>query len=927
MSGSQFRGKFVEDARIAAEILAWKTNRSIYPGWIILPHNNRRRLWEKTRIWSSLIQARCQEQGAIVALSWLAELVWRTSRSLMPVTKELADLLEWCIKSVVPVSSLIEGADTIHPSAPATVEVNWSDVTAQWNEVTSSLMRFKREQRDKRGFDSLREKAEFVGGLTDFAAYESCLMGLETPDLRAVRKQVHEWSPSELVWSLRRTGVLIELGEGREARRLALDIVEAARRHSGHDSGRFEAISIEGWALQLIWATEATAATDLHRRETPAQRWHELARYKCDPFEELNPIRDALGTIRDRLTRRIRNSGSYAMHDDEAVGIVAARLCEEAAQPTWYQDEGGFGRHILSGHLFESAAIALGSGQPRRALSLLFRAGDAESVEAVLDTHRVAALDKADAAEFLASVRFVLNGPSPMQVPGIAQPFSAALQIAAHLVCRAPIEDVMALLKCSISLLGNAVIARHRPVWDGSRKLLSESLSVLSPDQKGEVALLVLGLPLVGCDPIPVHARLEDDVAMMLLGNRLGTVQQSGVVVTKLLAGVAEGGLARARALLRLAVMFRAGMLSPEVVQTVAVRVWDNGEAWPEEVFVPDWVIVNLPEPRPGLAETVFRARCVKRAFPSLYTEMKLPDGETRRGLSGINPYNDPLDNVLTVTSRPWNSGINDGYVRVAWAAGEIEEILGNALRWWNGEGKELARTQKPDREMQPNLRLRLLSEFIAYAAVPATSLSPEILQPIVDLLEDAGSKGWPVDAAWPILTRLSHDCERRATRHLRAALSSGSRERSRYAAFASFAWLEAATAGVISKPPQDLIDSLAREIRMRRPELLVAALFFFRRMVQLRRVEAVGGLLDDVAVGLEYLLEDTRYRVPSEADGAVPYAEVPQVKEYAAALAGTLTRMAVLDSDLANRWREIGTADSLTAVKRAYEEALALVA
>lgn len=930
MSGSEFRGKFVQDARIAEEVAAWKANRLAYPGWVVLPQANRRRLWDHTRSWSELILARCQEQELPSALSWLAELTWRVRLSFIPMTQQHAHLLDWVTSSIVPDSRLANVTSRLHPGMHLDATVNWSQITADWIEVSSALLCYRREQRDQESFNAIREKIRLVEGLADFAAYETCLMGLEIPDQVIVRKEVDAWIPQNLIWTLRKAAVLIELGDGREGYRLASEVVEGARRHCGHDQGRYEAMSLEGWALQLAWATGSASNTSSKPRETPPQRWHELARYKCDPFAELDPIRDALRVICGRLEGHDRVSPTADSENDEIIGFTAARMCEDAAQPTSYHTNAGFSHYELSKQILKHAAIALDPNNPRRALSLLFRAGDGGSIKKVFDDHRVAALSDKDAADFFASACDVLYSHRIFQPHNDQQALVAALHVAAQLVCRAKPNDVADLAKCSIALFGNPDPTRLGKIREGESRVLAACLLATPRENRSELTLPILGLPLLGCDPIPGHAALENDVSIMLLGYEVPKGQKPSAtdiaaVTTRLLTGIVEGGVVQARALLRIAIMQRHGLLSLEAARVVTDEIWkhSHGGNWPRVQGVPDWVIANLPEVQPGAAETGFRRQCTTRSFPSLFVEVDGGDGVRRRGVGGSNPENDPLDNAWRATIPPWDLGDNVGFLHVSWSMLEVRDLLGHAICWWQVEGRDLAKRRNLGRGFQPETRLRLLAEFVAYAALPIADLPLETLTAVSELLEEANAEGCLIDIAWPLLAKLGPDGERRATRHLRKALASGKRTRSQPAAFATVAWLEAAANGVMVQPPSDLIDSLAHEVKMREPAILPAALFFLKRMIQLRRLSAVGNLLEDIAVGLEYLLEDTRYRVRSEPDGAVPYAEVPQIREHAAALAGTLTGLSVLEPDLAAQWRIIGETDPLPLVRQAYQEGI----
>lgn len=924
MSGAVFWGGFVEDARVTSEVEAWWVNRLAYPGWVVLPRSNRERLWERTEWWCVPILERCREQEATVALSWLAELTWRVTRALRPITVKHAELLEWIVGRVVPTTSVTGlASDVLHPGASGPTELDWTRVTTEWSEVASALLRYRRERRDRDAFTELRTRTDLVGGLKDFAAYEACLLELEAPDHKAVQRELKAWNPSELVWALRRAAVMAEIGKVIEGHRLASEIVETLRRHSGHDQGRFEAISLEGWALELVRATANATGAPAMSLGSYRQRREELARYRCDPTAEIDPLHVTLRSVCEQLMARVPAPELGAA----TTGFLSARLCEDAARAE------GFGTYGLARALLKDAAVALVPDHPRRAVSLLLRVGDAGLIREAFDRHRVAALNKEDAAELFASARNALEQHASNRLRDDYRSLAAVLAMAGCFVCRSTPDEAADAAKRAIGFLARPDVASHGQCWDAARGLLIESLDALPHERRGELILPVLGIPLIGCDPVPSLQLLGSDIATDLLGRSVlpsghaSNQAEAAVVSGRLLAGLFEGQATRARALLRIVIMHRRGLLPRTVTQTVVDAIWADVPkgGWPSIPGFPDSLIIDLPEREQGAVQAIFRARCASRPFASIEGETIMPDGTVRRTFSSRNPENDPLENAHHATNWPWQSDGGHNFVRVCWDLREVTAILNAALGWWKAEGRAIALLRKSSAHelMQPAPRLRLLADFIACAALPLSEMPMDVVAAISEMLVEAGDWGWPVETAWPFLAKMGAEGRLQAARRLRRALASEDEGRAHSAAIASFAWLEAAAIGVMDPPPADLSESLGHDIRMRRPGTLPAALFFIRRMIISDQAQAMQGLLDDVAIGLEYLLSETQYRLPSEPDGTIPYDKVPQIRREAAALAGTLVRLSWLDPDFDAAWRFVGQNDPLPEVRRAFEEAL----
>ncbi len=605
----------------------------------------------------------------------------------------------------------------------------------------------------------------------------------------------------------------------------------------------------------------------------------------------------------------------------DAIPFGVARLCEDAARPARSE------HFTVAARQLRSAAVALTSSRPRRSFSLLVRSGGEEKAAAAFSLHRVAELGEADAGHFIQALIGLLR-----RCPFVDEPADRGLggtvyALAAQFAPRAGPDDAMALLKEAIRLLADTRMTNSWSAWKALQALLEESMSSLPAGSRSDAALLVLGLPLTGCDPAPAP-QTDLDVSLVLLGCGLPVAPapppNAEQVGEQLLAGMSIPGLSRARACRRLAIMSRCGMLSRELEERTAAALWRDVVDWPAEPDVPDWVILNYPDGGTGRAEAGFRRRCLSGPLRSLITVRVLFDGREGKFVGAANPEEDPLENVLSTLPRPWQGRNGPRLAKVDWSVAELAALLGQAADWWKAEGLELAskRTQRSD-GLQPGGRLRCVVGIIYCSALTERDLPVETVEQVASMLRKADDAGFPVAAGWPLLARLGQQGEQEAIHRLRKAFASGRREVSEGAAYGVFSWWEAASREILPPPPRDLVDSLANDVRMRRPGMLHAAIFFLNRILETGQ-NLEPRLLNDMAIGLDYLLEDARYRTPVEPDGAVPYDDVPHIRQLAATLAGTLARSPIRDTQAVLAWRDIALSDPLVAVRHAYSNAVA---
>lgn len=76
-SGHQYK-ELELDLKIDAIVEVWQSNRCLYPGWLVLPWSNHKKLMKKTIAWELVIPERAaQQRDHKKAVKWLLELSWR----------------------------------------------------------------------------------------------------------------------------------------------------------------------------------------------------------------------------------------------------------------------------------------------------------------------------------------------------------------------------------------------------------------------------------------------------------------------------------------------------------------------------------------------------------------------------------------------------------------------------------------------------------------------------------------------------------------------------------------------------------------------------------------------------------------------------------------------------------------------------------
>lgn len=280
------------NTQIEAAIRRWRRDRASYPRWLIAPAEDRQRLWLSTKTWVEPVLKGTASWSATDRVLAFSELNWRLEVALVPL------FAEWRAEMDAAASRFVEGGRAARDEPPAKDRLKtgarsaWSSEEA-WVRVMLALVREARETHDATRWGDYMERLEGVidhhSRLVDRYRYERVLWALARIDRRLVRALLAEWQPAPgaLKASLWRAGLLAEVGQRKEARKILREVLEDTRRATRHGDGRsVELLSIEGWCTYLLFAVELTL--DLGNRETLREefvgRWRELRAMECDPW-------------------------------------------------------------------------------------------------------------------------------------------------------------------------------------------------------------------------------------------------------------------------------------------------------------------------------------------------------------------------------------------------------------------------------------------------------------------------------------------------------------------------------------------------------------------------------------------------------------------------------------------------------------------
>lgn len=259
-----------EAKRLDAIVDEWRADRTSYPGWLVCPHAERQRLRFATD--AAPINALVIERMPTNRVTTLmVELCWRHRTALWPIPRHMADLIA-------------RFADPAHLARADNLT------------VAVALLEAARVNDDEAAFarsaaviETLAEPgSDALATLRYGAAVRACL----DMDFAQAVSRVGEIVGTDPIWTLRRAGLLVEIGQLGEAEALVAEAVQELRDRQRANRGSLWIASRLAWAELFAHAfrRDRLGSSDWpqHFRET-----------RCDPWKEVE-------SLADRITAAIR---------------------------------------------------------------------------------------------------------------------------------------------------------------------------------------------------------------------------------------------------------------------------------------------------------------------------------------------------------------------------------------------------------------------------------------------------------------------------------------------------------------------------------------------------------------------------------------------------------------------------------------------
>ena len=251
-----------KDQQISSILLEWRRQRSSYPGWLIVPHRNRDRLWFYTESWMDFIPE-ANNPTTSSDIFYAQELIWRLEKCLIPLYSNQIDSCELLIKKYWPFN-LQKPSTTINTIDISTnPDLNWNEIKTAWNEISLALLRVYREDGEEQKWKDLKDLIytnEIHEQLSQYQkellTYQVYLFNLFILDYQSAIAELERWEPakSQIYWRTIKHAAYAEVGIQENTKELIKESLYENRKlsRSTKPTSKYTSASIESYQMFIL---------------------------------------------------------------------------------------------------------------------------------------------------------------------------------------------------------------------------------------------------------------------------------------------------------------------------------------------------------------------------------------------------------------------------------------------------------------------------------------------------------------------------------------------------------------------------------------------------------------------------------------------------------------------------------------------------
>ncbi len=910
----------------------WSHNRSkTYPGWLTAPADIRANM-SLIREEALHILKVIPSLPAVERLNALRELLWWLWEIQLNPVSDLEPTSSSFEETALNVLTLIDCQNRKIDGEPG-IDTDWPAVSEAWVAIAFALVQAARFRFDKEEFSRrLSMLLPFRNMSQDIEHrihHEQCLWAIYSLDYSSVEELIGDWNTEDCdpVWMMRKVALLFETGHNEKAQELNSAALNTIRgTPPDDDSVAFD--SREAWALYGAGAALKSVGFRQAWVEW-GRRWDELTPRKCNARLEMQRYAEEI---------KGKSDSEKGAHFDLGKVWIPGFSFSRTGFNQWQASHrfiraaevlglppSGPNMSIASQNL-KLAAKQLRLHEPELAARIVLRAAQYKTtgiLNFVLSRNFIATMPQESvdrlAQDCVNAIEFMLSQISEFdadrhwekRLPVVVEGLS-------RFVLRLDANRAESIFSHALHWYEHKSVASIAGIRNPIMNILLRSWEALPVQRKSMRVLDLLNAPVVGMDGFRVGIVGDDGVrhfekqypdpcevldrstAIELATDSFDEAKWKEVI-RYLVRGLRSNGEARRRAAFRVGQLLDLHSVSENEYSEIALTLWgqaySSSEGLPTGIDLPDWVLIILPEPEPGLAERRF---CAKWLSPD-------PDDESA--------HPSP-DEIL------WNVGSAIGNLKVHGKSLSFSEAEQTYLESVVGQWAQISPPAPLRFDENPAPVFLGGEDDVIRNAITGLShvlLEIEVSEAVANSLHDKVQRLNKSEfQARAVLVGLSKALPERfedIVQSIRMGLAADDEKTAKNAAAALEFWLhfEKDTEVGLNPPPIDLVKEIGVIIANRRRTALIQALNVARWAYKEGSSEhrnAIGSL---AVQGLDYLEEELRYNVSNEEDSDVPLLRLRCVQ-----LAIAMAEYGFDSKPAVARWIESAENDPLPEIRHA---------
>lgn len=599
----------------------WREDRDRYPGWLVAPPYERKRLEHDTHsffpeLWGSLREANADTRAMVVY-----ELIWRHETALMPIPPDAVKLAEEALQQ------------------------NSGLTAAQRDEIQIALLRAARRRRDWSAFEQLAAAIEKSSRMKEGLAYERALRCRDELDFAGLAAAVGAVAGDDPAWGIRRAALLCELCQDEKAAQTIFDAWKDIKERRAQDRRSIWLLSREAWAAWLMKRVHFTMRDNPEfkkMRDDEFERWP--VKYKaanCDPWDETTYFDHEIGKefdhrLKEAETVQLRFDAGTYRDQSRTIRFVAG------SAPSFYEifalaDHVGLSSSIdhfdvLGTRLVRSLEVArITSDVAIWAAVLRLPNGSDGFIDRYFSRVKVAQMPADVAKAIIDRLKQAVDyGRTQFAVHNWISRTVKYTELLSRLVVRLSPDEAVKMFEWAMSL-SNDKEWEHWWLFEPLTNLLTRSLEAVPPSMRSTLTLPAIQLRLpkdASREGIEHHwPELAFSFDRKDYSSRDSSYAWVNAVASLIETARSYSDLNRTRAIWRLVAMHDAGVLTDAEKASFGAALWsqrDRVEGLPSHTHLYGHVFLRLPEPETGVSRIAFDHSIVRELVAGKLDEFRL---------------------------------------------------------------------------------------------------------------------------------------------------------------------------------------------------------------------------------------------------------------------------------------------------------------